>query len=111
MFGFAAVVAEFFAELHDDLIESARRAVIIVAPDFIQQFVARQHFADVRVENLEQLQFFGRQFFNCLAPLDLKCLRVNRRRADLKRRFIRCRRRSRIASPAEQRLDGGKNFP
>jgi hypothetical protein len=30
MFGFAAVVAEFFAELHNHLIQRARRAIIIV---------------------------------------------------------------------------------
>ena len=41
VFGFAAVVAKFLAELHDDLVQHARRAVIIVAPDFVQQLVAR----------------------------------------------------------------------
>ena len=90
VFRFAAVVAEFFAELHDDLVQRARRAVIIVAPDFIQQLVARQHLAGVRVENLQQFQFLGREFFRRLAPFHLKCFRVNRRRTDFERLFVRC---------------------
>lgn len=36
MLRLTAVVAKFFPELHDDLIQRARGAVIITAPDFVQ---------------------------------------------------------------------------
>lgn len=57
VFGFGAVVAQFFSQLDNYLVEGARRAIIVLAPDFIQQAVARKHFTGVGVEELEQFQF------------------------------------------------------
>ena len=34
------IIAKFFSQLYDDLVESARRAIIVVPPDVIQQTVA-----------------------------------------------------------------------
>ena len=55
MFGGVAVVAEFFSQLHDDLIESAGSAEVIVTPDVVEQTVARENFAGVSGEDLKQL--------------------------------------------------------
>jgi hypothetical protein len=57
VFGLAAVVAEFFAELHDHLVQRARGAIVVVTPDFIEQPVARQHLAGMGMEKLEKLEF------------------------------------------------------
>src|ERR1035441_2157161 len=106
VFRFAAVVTEFFAKLHDDLVQRAGGAVIIVAPDFVQQFVARQNFAGVGMENLQQLQFLGREFFDGFAALYLKGFRINRRGTNLERMFIGRRRRGVAAIAPEQRSEG-----
>ena len=57
-----AGVPKFSPELDDHLIQRACGAVVAVAPDFVQQEVAGQHFADPRMEDLEELQFAGSQF-------------------------------------------------
>src|SRR5436309_3013509 len=82
VFRFFAVVAEFFSQLNDDLVESAGGSVVAVAPDLVQQAVAREDFARMRVEDLQQLQFFGGEFLDRFAPFELKCFRINGRRAD-----------------------------
>src|SRR5947209_592315 len=50
MLRFISRIAQLFAELHDNLIQRARGAVVIVAPNLIQKSVAREHFARMRVE-------------------------------------------------------------
>src|SRR2546430_2304582 len=82
----ASVVAEFLAQLDDDLIERARGAVVIVTPDFIQQAISRHDFTRMGVEELQDLHFFRRQLLDRLAAFELKGLRINRRGTDLKRR-------------------------
>src|ERR1700677_2116145 len=83
MFWLAFAFAQFFAQLHDDLIEGARGAVVIVAPNFRQQPVTRQDVARVHVKELQQLYFPGGEFLDRPAALELKPLRVNGRRANL----------------------------
>src|SRR5947207_13727957 len=48
-------IAELFTELDDDLIERAGGAVIVVAPDFAQELVARKHRLRMRIKQLVQL--------------------------------------------------------
>lgn len=50
----AAIVAEFLTELDDDLVERAGGALVVVAPDLVQQAVAGHDFAGVRVEELQE---------------------------------------------------------
>ena len=50
----AGNVFDFLAQLHDQLIEGAGGAVVIVAPDLIQQFVPGENLARTRVKELEQ---------------------------------------------------------
>src|SRR6266568_1988259 len=105
MFRFAAVVPEFFPQLHDHLVQRARCAVVVVAPDFVEQPVARQHFARVGVKHLQQFQLFRRQFFNGLASLELKGFRVDDRGTDLKRRVTGSTGCGVGRGAAEQRVD------
>ncbi len=77
MLRFATVVAQFFSQLNDHLVQRPRRAVVIVAPDVVQQAVARKHFAGVRVKKLEQFKLPGGKFLGRLAALQLKGLGVN----------------------------------
>ena len=46
--GRVAVVAQFLSQLHDYLVQSARCAKIVVAPNFVQQTVPRHHLTWMR---------------------------------------------------------------
>ena len=83
VFGFAGIVAEFFAELDNDLVQRAGGAEIIVTPNFIEQPVAGEDFARMRVKKLQEFQFLGGEFFDLLAPFDLKSFGIDEGRADL----------------------------
>ena len=77
--GFVAVVTKFLAQLDDHLVQRARCPVIIVAPDFAQQLVPRQHLARVGVKDLQQFQLLGGKFSHRFAALDLERLGINGR--------------------------------
>ena len=47
-------VAKFLAELNDNLIEGARGAEVVVAPNFAEQAVAGEHLAWMRVQQPQQ---------------------------------------------------------
>src|SRR4051812_5260518 len=104
-----AIIAEFFSQLDDDLIEGAGGAEIIVAPDFVEKTVARKDLAGMLRKKLEQFEFFGGEFFGHLAALELESLRVNGRRTDLEqhRSIRRCCRR--VGSP-EEGVNPGEQF-
>src|SRR5262245_24868532 len=78
------VVANLFAKLDDGLVKRPRRAVVIVAPDFVQQPVAGEHFTRMPVEKLKQFEFFRRQRLDGLSALELKFFGINGGGADLK---------------------------
>ena len=80
----AAVVSQLFPQLHNHLVESAGRSVIVVAPNFVQQPVAGQHFTRMGKEKLEQFELLGTEFVARSAAFDLKGLGINDRGADLK---------------------------
>src|SRR5688500_18187424 len=76
MFGGVAGIAELFTELNDDLVESAGGAVIVVAPHFVEEFVAGKDLAGMSVEKLQQLEFARGEFLSRFATANLKLLRV-----------------------------------
>src|SRR5512139_3607242 len=85
MLRFVAVVAELLAQLDDDLVEGASGAVIVVAPDLVEQAIPRQHLAGMSIEELQQLQLLGSEFFDRLAAFQLEGLGINGGGANLER--------------------------
>lgn len=75
-------IAEFLAERDNDLVERARGAVVGLAPHLVQQAVAREHLAGMRVEELQQLQLLRGKPLDCFSPPELERLRVNCRVTD-----------------------------
>ena len=64
---FVAVVAELFRNCAMTQMRCARGAVIILPPHFIQESIARKHFARVRVKELQQIQLAGGEFLDGFA--------------------------------------------
>jgi hypothetical protein len=83
MLGSVPVVAEFFSQLNDDLVESARRAEVIVTPDVVEQAVTRKNFAGMGGEELKQLKLFCSKFLDCFAAPQLESFRVDGGAADV----------------------------
>src|SRR4051812_49378557 len=77
VFGFGAVVAKLFSQLHDDLVEGARGAIVVLAPDFVEEAVARKDFAGMGAKKLEEFQFAGSQFLDGFAAANLKSFRID----------------------------------
>jgi len=84
VFGGVAVVAEFFSQLDDDLIQGASGAVIILAPDFVEEAVAREDLAGVSVKELEEFQFARGEFLNVFTAAHLEGFWVDGGFADFK---------------------------
>ena len=57
VFWFAGVVAQFFSQLHDHLVQGARGAEIVVTPDFVEEAVAGKNFAPMGMKKLQEFQF------------------------------------------------------
>jgi hypothetical protein len=83
MFGRVPVVAEFFSELNDDLVESAGGAEVIVTPYVVEQSVTGENFAGVSGEELKELKFFCGEFLDGFAAAQLKSFRVDGDVADV----------------------------
>ena len=47
-------VAELFAELDNDLVEGAGGAVVVVAPDVVEEFIAGEDLAGMGLEKLKE---------------------------------------------------------
>jgi len=109
VFGGIAVVAEFFAELDDDLIESPGRAVIIVTPNVVEEAVAGEDLAGMGVEELEQFQFSWGEGFGGFAALELKGFRIDARNPDLERVVVFGVGRA-LAGSAQQSVNAGEQF-
>src|SRR6185503_12889718 len=83
MLGVVGVVTELAAKLHDHLVQRARRAVVIVTPDLVEQPVSGKHLAGMGVEELKQLEFAGGEFLGRFTAAQLEFLRIDRCGADL----------------------------
>ena len=83
MFGGLPVVAEFFSQLNDDLVESAGGAEVIVAPDVVEQAVPRKNFAGMSGEELKELKLFCCEFLDRFAAAQLESFRVDGGAADM----------------------------
>jgi hypothetical protein len=83
MFGSVPIVAEFFSQLNDDLVERARSAEVIVTPDVVEQAVTRKNFARMSGEELKQLKLFCSEFLDRFAAAQLESFRINGCAADV----------------------------
>jgi len=77
MFGFAAVVAEFFPQLHDHLVERACRAYSC-SPRLRSAVCRATTPRRMRVKDLQQFQLLGCKFIHRFAAFDLESFWVNR---------------------------------
>ena len=106
-------VAELAAELDDDLIERAGRAVVSVSPDLVEEVIAGEDLAGARMEELQQLQFPRGEFTGGAVATELERARVDGGFGDVKGRVCGCRgcthRRLR-ARAAQERLDARHQF-
>jgi hypothetical protein len=83
MFGGVPIIAEFFSQLNDDLVESASGAKVIVTPYVVEQSVARKDFARMSSEDLKQLKLFCSEFLDRFAAAKLESFRINGRTANM----------------------------
>ena len=84
MFGSVPVVAEFFSQLNDDLVESASGAEITVTPNVVEQAVAGKNFAGMSGEELKQFEFLCGKLLDRLAAAKLESFRIDGCAADMK---------------------------
>jgi len=83
MFGSVPVVAEFFSQLNDDLVEGASRAEVIVTPDVVEQAVPGKNFARMSGEELKELKLFCGKFLDRFTTAQLESFRINCGAADM----------------------------
>jgi len=83
MLGSVPVVAKFFSQLNDDLVEGASCAEVIVAPDVVEQAVTRKNFAGMSSEELKQFKFFCGKFFDRFAAAQLESFGIDGGAADM----------------------------
>jgi hypothetical protein len=83
MFGRVPVVAKFFSQLNDDLVEGPRCAEVIVTPDVVEQAVTRKNFAGMSGKELKQLKLFCGKFLDRFAAAQLESFRVDCGAADM----------------------------
>jgi hypothetical protein len=65
------VAFQFLAKLEDVVVDGAGRRIILVSPDFVQQFVAANHAVGVLHEKLQSLEFLRGQDYNFAVSLSL----------------------------------------
>src|SRR6185436_10435644 len=76
-------IAKFFPQLHDHLVQGAGGAKIIVAPNLVQQLIARKDFPGMLLEKLQQPQLFRREFFGGAAAPQFEPFWIDGAIADL----------------------------
>src|SRR5437588_9971204 len=61
MYGARRVLLQFLAEFENVIVDGPRRRIVLVAPDFVQQFVAADDPVGVLYEELEGLELLRGQ--------------------------------------------------
>src|SRR5581483_4696643 len=105
---FGAIIPKLFAQLHDHLVKSSRRPIVIITPYFTQQTVPGQNFTWMRMEQLQQFQFLCREFFGDFSTGRFEGLGVDRHQANFKASFGIYL--AWASSPPEQRMDSGQEL-
>src|SRR6478672_7797731 len=55
------IFLQFLAELEDMVVHGTRGWIILISPDFVEQFIATYHAICILHEKLKRLEFLGRQ--------------------------------------------------
>src|SRR5689334_3634019 len=110
MLGFAAVVAQFFSQLDDYLVERAGRAVVVLAPDFVEKTVAREDFTRMGIKDLQQLQFASGEFLDGFLSFELECFWIDDGVPDLEGCVAMAIFRFGIGPATKQCMDASEEF-